>query len=59
MKMAFKALEEDYKDPAKAKEYRKEFTGWLGMEAPEKDEDLKSDDFYKKNYKGVTSGIES
>jgi hypothetical protein len=56
---AFKALEEDYKDPAKAKSYRKEFTGWLGMEAPETDEDLMSDDFYKKNYKGVTSGIES
>lgn len=56
---AFKALEEDYKDPTKAKEYRKEFTGWLGMEAPEKDEDLMSDDFYKKNYKGVTSGIEN
>lgn len=56
---AFKALEEDYKDPEKAKAYRKEFTGWLGMEAPEKDEDLMSDDFYKKNYKGVTSGIEN
>jgi len=56
---AFKVLEEDYKDPAKAKEYRKEFTGWLGIEAPEKDEDLMSDNFYKKNYKGVTSGIES
>ena len=56
---AFKALEEDYKDPTKAKSYRKEFTGWLGMEAPETDEDLMADDFYKKNYKGVTSGIES
>jgi len=56
---AFKALEEDYKDPAKAKEYRKEFTGWLGIEAPEKDEDLMSDNFYKKNYSKVTSGIES
>lgn len=56
---AYKALEEDYKDPEKAKGYRKEFTGWLGIEAPEKDEDLMADDFYKKNYKGVTSGIES
>ena len=56
---AFKALEEDYKDPAKAKEYRKEFTGWLGIQAPEKDEDLMSSDFYKKNYANVTSGIEN
>ena len=56
---AFKALEEDYKDSAKAKEYRKDFTSWLGIKAPEKDEDLMSNDFYKKNYKGVTSGIEN
>ena len=29
------------------------------MEVPENDTDLMSKDFYKKNYKGVTTGIES
>ena len=56
---AFKAIEEDYKEPEKAIQYRKDFTGWLGMELPENDTDLMSKDFYKKNYKGVTTGIES
>lgn len=56
---AYAALEEQYKDPAQAKQNRKDFTGWLGMEVPETDEALMSDDFYKKNYGKVTSGIEA
>ena len=53
---AFKAVEDTYKDQAKLKEHRKEYVNFLGI--PFKDEELMSPDFYKKNYKVVTSSIE-
>ena len=55
-KNAFAEIEETYKDPAKAKEYRQAFTEFLGV--PETEGDLMSSDYYKKNYKAITLGIE-
>ena len=56
---AFAKLDEFYKDPTKAKDIRKEYVGFLGLTLPEKDEDLMSQDFYKKNYAEITKGVES
>jgi len=53
---AFKAVEDTYKDQAKLKNLRKEYTNFLGISV--KDEELMSPDFYKKNYKAVTNSIE-
>ena len=55
---AFKAVEDTYKDKAKVKELRKEYIGFLGLKAPEKEDDLISPDFYKKSYTAITEAIE-
>jgi hypothetical protein len=56
---AFASLDAFYKDPAKTKEIRKEYLGFLGIPLPKTDEELMSSDFYKKNYSAVTTGIET
>ena len=55
---AFAEVDAIYKDPAKAKEVRKEYVSFLGIPTPAKDDELMSSDFYKKNYADITKGIE-
>ena len=53
----YKLIEETWADPAKRLVNKKEFTSFLGVNAKD-DAELMSDDFYKKNFAGVTRGIE-
>ena len=53
----FKLIDETFADPAKRLVNKKEFTSFLGVKAKD-DTELMSDDFYKKNFSGITKGIE-
>lgn len=54
----YKLIEDTWADPAKRLANKKEFTGFLGVKAKD-DAELMSDDFYKKNFSGITKGIEA